>query len=90
MNIQVSLAESEINKWLKGYELDAHFKDFQESSKLDTYHQSPKYPQYFYGEFGMIYFEDANGNFRLCVPDALRAEVMTQVHDSLMETAHAG
>src|SRR6202050_2172597 len=39
---------------------------------------------------GLVYFEDWNGNFRLCVPESLRVSVMSKVHNILTESAHGG
>jgi hypothetical protein len=39
---------------------------------------------------GLIYFKDWNGNLRLCGPDSLRVEVMSEVHNILTESAHGG
>ena len=36
---------------------------------------------------GLIYFEDWNGNQRLCAHDSLWVEVMSEVHNILTESA---
>lgn len=50
----------------------------------------PAHPQYFIAEDQLIYFEDNLGNMRLCVPEALRSEIMNEVHNTITEAAHAG
>ncbi|THU89466.1 hypothetical protein K435DRAFT_677853, partial [Dendrothele bispora CBS 962.96] len=51
---------------------------------------NPHHSHYHYSGDGLLYFEDWNGNNRLCVPACLRAEVMAEVHDGKSESAHGG
>ena len=41
-------------------------------------------------EDGLLYFEDWNGNYRLCVPKDEQAQLLSKVHDEITEGAHAG
>ena len=41
-------------------------------------------------EDGLLYFEDWNGNYRLCVPKDEQAPLLSEVHDKITEGAHAG
>jgi len=51
---------------------------------------NPSFPQYHYGENSLIYFEDWNGNNKLCVPKDLQTLVTAEIHDSISEGAHTG
>ncbi|KAI5890846.1 uncharacterized protein SCHCODRAFT_02468393, partial [Schizophyllum commune H4-8] len=46
--------------------------------------------RYYKSENGLLFFLDADYLPRLCVPDALRDEVLLRAHEDPMETAHAG
>jgi hypothetical protein len=50
----------------------------------------PDFPQYFYSDDGLLYFEDNEGNTRLCVPNQLRVEIMDEAHNTITEAAHRG
>lgn len=89
-SVLINVASEELTRWRNAYQQDPHFRDVISSMQDFGVHQRPRYPQYMYGDDGLIFFEDANGNNRLCVPKPLRVELMTQVHDSLTESAHAG
>ena len=47
-----------------------------------------KYAQYQISANGLIYFEDWNGNHRLVVPESLRVDIMSKVHNTITEAAH--
>ena len=74
--------------WKKGYATNQLYSKvlnvFQVNDDKDR-----NYPQYQLIE-GLIYFKDWNGNLRLCVPDSLCVEVMSEVHNILTESAHRG
>ncbi len=48
------------------------------------------YTQYFHNDDGLIYFQDWRGGDRLCVPEALQAELMREAHEGISEAAHGG
>ena len=85
-SVVVGISEDELRKWKDDYEKDNHFSTVLKSLRqgLDTY------PQYHYSEDGLIYFEDALGNDRLCVPENQRKILMEETHEGLTETGHAG
>ncbi|KAK0209946.1 hypothetical protein IW262DRAFT_1235578, partial [Armillaria fumosa] len=89
-NIVIGLSSTEVAMWREAYLVDHHFRDVIESLQVPKSHITPKYPQYQYDDNGLLFFEDSNGNNRLCVPESLRTSVMDQVHNSLMESAHSG
>jgi hypothetical protein len=49
-----------------------------------------KYTQYPVQNNGLIYFEDWNRNHRLVVPESLRVDIMSEVHNTITEAAHGG
>ncbi|KAK0228936.1 hypothetical protein IW262DRAFT_1264969, partial [Armillaria fumosa] len=89
-NIIVGLHPDELQKWCEEYKNDTHFMDVIESLQEPNSHIMPRYPQYQYSDDGLIFFEDNEGNSRLCIPQALRTSVMDQVHNSVMESTHGG
>jgi hypothetical protein len=88
-SILIGLAPSETERWRTAYQLDPHFNKVLQSFAFDKV-DDPLYPQYFYGDEGLIYFEDSQGNMRLCVPNQLRVEVMDESHNIITEGAHGG
>jgi len=89
-SILVGIGQEEFNEWIEAYEDDIHFRDIIKSKRQDKEVLQPTYPQYFYADSGLIYFEDALGNNRLCVPNKLRKGIMEEVHETCTEAAHAG
>ena len=87
----LSLSEWIMKDWnlgKKGYTTNQFYSKvlnvFQVNGDKNT-----NYAQYQVIE-GFIYFEDWNRNLRLCIPDSLRVEVMSEVHNILTESAHGG
>jgi len=90
-SVIVGLSPDELNKWKEGYQADSHFKKILEQWKEEERKNvQPFYPQYIHGSDGLIYFENWDGNKRICVPETLKIEIMEEVHNSLTETAHGG
>ena len=87
-SVLVRMDNEGLESWKKGYTTNQFYSKvlnvFQVNGDKNT-----NYPQYQVIE-GFIYFEDWNGNLRLCVPDSLRVEVMSEVHNILTESAHGG
>ena len=52
--------------------------------------QDQKYCAYRLAENGLMYFEDADSNVRLCVPKSERSTLIREVHNLAHETTHAG
>ncbi len=91
----VALSADEALEWREAYAKDAHFQDVlrglaQDEQEADDGENTPIYPQYHSGEHHLIYFQDWNGSYRLCVPASKRLEVMKQAHDMETEGAHSG
>jgi hypothetical protein len=89
-SVLVGLSASEIREWVAGYSQDPHFSKVLRGWKAETDWSNPLYPQYHLSESGLIYFEDWQGNNRLCVPEGLRVRVMSEIHDTISEGAHGG
>lgn len=89
-SLLVGLASEEIEEWRKGYSADPHFAEVLASLQDPKAHLTPQFPQYYYSDEGLLYFEDYNGNNRLCVPQSLQISIMDQIHNSLTESAHGG
>src|ERR1700720_2655344 len=84
-SIHVGLSLEDLERWKKGYLSDKLFSGIIRKSE----EIKDLYPQYQILR-ELIYFEDWNGNLRLCVPESLRVEIMSEVHNALMESAHRG
>jgi hypothetical protein len=89
-NILIGMSEKELTEWASAYSLDPHFSEVIKGLKKETNWTHPHYPQYHYSDSGLIYFEDWQGNNRLCVPEKFRVPIMDEVHNTLTESAHAG
>jgi hypothetical protein len=87
-SILVGMQSKELNTWKMAYSLDTIFSKVLKAS-ITNNDEEGNYPQYQI-RGGLIYFEDWNGNFRLCIPDSLRISVMAEIHDSLAESTHSG
>ncbi len=91
----VALSADEALDWHQAYTEDIHFRDVlrglvKDEQRGDDGEDAPLYPQYHRGEHNLIYFQDWNGSYRLCVPSSKRLEVMKQAHDVETEGAHSG
>jgi transposase InsO family protein len=87
-SILVGMESRELNAWKMAYSSDAIFSKVLKAS-ITNNDEDRNYPQYQICD-GLIYFEDWNGNFWLCVPDSLWISVMAEIHDSLTESMHSG
>ena len=72
----------------KGYTTDQFYSKVLSIFRVDG-NKDRNYPQYQVIEW-LIYFEDCNTNLRLCIPDSLCVEVMSEVHNISTESAHGG
>src|SRR6202040_2714301 len=74
-SIHVGLSLEDLEKWKKGYLSDKLFsRIIREGEEIRNL-----FPQYQILR-ELIHFEDWNGNLRLCVPESLRVEIMSEVH----------
>jgi hypothetical protein len=89
-SLLVGFSDQELKCWAEAYSSDEFFCNIISALKGPKPTVGTGHPQYFCGENGLLYFEDWNGNNRLCVPSTLRQQVMSDVHNSVMESAHGG
>lgn len=89
-NIMIGISPEELRKWQDTYLVDSHFKEVIESLQELKSHILPKFPQYQYDDSGLLFFENSNGNSRLCISEPLWVSVMDEIHNSLTEAAHGG
>ncbi|KAF7366187.1 TY3B-TY3B protein [Mycena venus] len=88
--VVIGISSDEIREWTAAYREDPHFVKVLDGWKSEKDWSNPLYPQYHYSENGLIFFEDWQGLNRLCVPSKYRASVMSEIHDTPSEAAHAG
>ncbi|KII96106.1 hypothetical protein PLICRDRAFT_75925, partial [Plicaturopsis crispa FD-325 SS-3] len=88
--VLIGISPEDITAWRKGYTNDDHFSAVLKSLQIETQTNEPEYPQYFLSDTGLLYFEDAAGNNRLCVPASEQQSLISDTHDAIGETAHAG
>src|ERR1700722_14467004 len=82
-SIHVGLSLEDVEKWKKGYLSDKLFsRIIREGEEIRDV-----FPQYQILR-ELIYFEDWNGNLRLCIPESLRVEIMSEVHNALTVSPH--
>ncbi|KAF9471191.1 hypothetical protein BDN70DRAFT_901533 [Pholiota conissans] len=80
----INIGQEEQVKWINAYVNDVHYNKV----KKDVEHTD--FPQYHFRDNGLIFFQDLEGNTRLCVPKELQPQVMKENHDVISEGAHAG
>ena len=89
LSVIISIDPQEIKRFNDAYIKDEYFsrilKDLTEPH--DT--KNPPYSQYKIGDNGLIYF-NRDDNYKLCVPKDLQLEIMSEVHNNLAESTHAG
>ena len=73
-----------LETWKESYATDQFYSKVLNAFQINN-NKDGNYPQYQLIE-GLIYFKDWNRNLRLCIPDALRIEVMSEVHNVLTES----
>ena len=89
MAIHVHVNLETVERFAKGYLEDKDFALVLRRTQEERL-QDQKYRAYRLAENGLMYFEDANGNVRLCVPSSEHSTLIREVHDLAHETAHAG
>jgi hypothetical protein len=65
----VGMQSDELDIWKRAYSTDALFSKVLKASIMDN-DEEGNYPLYQIHD-GLVYFEDWNGNFQLCIPDSL-------------------
>ena len=86
-SLLIGLTESELGKWVQGYKKDPTFGKVLEEMSNNTV-KTNLHSKIFKGENGLLYIEDWHGNNKLCVPENLRASIMTEIHETPSEAAH--
>ena len=83
----ISISTEEVEKWKEAYRQDSHLSQVLNTKEEEDIN---KYAQYQVRANRLIYFEDWNGNHQLVVPESLRVEIMSKVHNNITEAAHGG
>ncbi|QRW10607.1 Retrovirus-related Pol polyprotein from transposon [Ceratobasidium sp. AG-Ba] len=89
-NLLVKIDPEEEKRWIQAYSSDKHFKEVYADLQKDFDPANPPHPLYLIGDDGLIYFNNADDNKRLCVPKSLRLSIMNELHNSSHEGAHPG
>ena len=89
-SIQTALAPEDISKFVEGYNSDSYFSRIRKKIQNEENWNSPSQSLFSENDNGSLFFEDWNGNLRLCVPKDQQVEIMSEIHDNLTEAAHAG
>src|SRR6202453_345676 len=87
-SILVGMNTDDLEGWKEAYIADNFYSKVFRDSQIG-HDKAGHYTQYQI-RGGLVYFEDWNGNFRLCVPESLRVLVMSEVHNITTESAHGG
>ena len=77
-NMVIALAKDEIQKIVEGYSKDPYFSRILSKLRQESNWISPKQPLFFENDDGLLYFEDWNGNHRLCYENWLSNQLMHQ------------
>ena len=83
----ISISTEEVEKWKGAYRQDLHLSQVLKGGEEEDIDE---YVQYQIRANGLIYFEDWNGNHRLVIPESLRVEIMSEVHNNITEAVHGG
>ena len=88
-NLVIGLSNEEIERMVKAYSNDPYFNRILSELRQESNWIGPKQPLFFEDD-GLLYFEDWNGNQRLCIPQSEQARLLSEVHDEITEGAHSG
>jgi len=89
-SVLIGIDKEELLTWTQGYASDPYFANLLSNLRKESKWNNPSFPQYHYGENGLIYFEDWNGNNKLCVPKSLQNKITAEMHNNISEGAHVG
>jgi hypothetical protein len=87
--LHVYIDDKAINQFVEGYKTDKDFSTLLERTTKEK-GSDAKMRAYRRSSNGLLYFEDADHNLRLCVPRTERNAILKEVHDGAHESAHAG
>ena len=77
-SVLVEMDNEGLESWKGSYATDQFYSKVLNAFQVND-NKDRNYPQYQPIE-GLIYFEDWNGNLRLCIPHSLCIKVMSEVH----------
>ena len=77
--LTISMDSKEFVKFLDAYKDEDHFRQVLEAIQETKDSMNPPYPQCQVGDNGLLYFQDLNGNQRLCIPKAWQYEITSEV-----------
>ena len=87
-SIITSISSSEIDEWRTAYAEDPHWSKILYGFQGDPTEHEEISPYDLRN--GLLYFQDWNGNLRLCVPEAMKLSVISDAHNVITEAAHGG
>lgn len=88
-NIHVNLDEQLIKDFVKGYQMDASFKDkWKDAPERNKMHDPGL--RFYKDDTDLLFFRDADYQPRLCVPKIIRNSILNEAHDQPFGGAHAG
>jgi hypothetical protein len=88
-HLLVSINPEVLDKFVEGYKSDPYFREryVEEMPSADTVLTPSRFQK---GANGLLYFLDADWNSHLCVPRSQVPYVLSLLHDTASESAHAG
>ena len=87
-SIHIHVDLGTVEHFAKGYLEDKDFALVLQRTQEERL-QDQKYRAYCLAENGLMYFKDADGNVRLCIPSSERSTLIQEVHNLAHETTHA-
>ena len=87
-SVLIGMDNEGLESWKKGYITDQFYSQVLNTFQIND-DKDGNHPQYQMIE-ELIYFEDWNKNWQLCVLDSHCIEGMSKVHNILTESAHGG
>ena len=88
-HLHVHLSDEQISKFVGGYKRDEDFRQLI-TCTLEEPQDERKFCAYRISDNGLLYFEDADHNLRLCMPFTEQINLIKEVHNSAHKSAHAG
>ncbi|KZV78134.1 hypothetical protein EXIGLDRAFT_634554, partial [Exidia glandulosa HHB12029] len=85
--LQVIMSPELKQRYVSGYEADPSFAKKGYNSDERSWYAGNRF---YRGADGLLFFRDADLMPRLCVPKSEQVALMTHLHESAFETAHAG
>ncbi|EJD51918.1 hypothetical protein AURDEDRAFT_56399, partial [Auricularia subglabra TFB-10046 SS5] len=85
--LQIAMSAEEKARFVAGYAADSAFMDKGGNSDERSWYGGNRF---YKDKDGLLYFRNADFMPRLCVPRSERNALLTRVHASQFEMAHAG